>query len=63
MYGISSLMGKKCQIFTDNFALQGIALINRSLIKCVCNGSNLDARKDLAMAALLSGISLSNFEE
>lgn len=57
---IESYLGKKSQKLTDILALQGIELIGKSLIECVKNGNNLQARKDMSMAALLSGICLSN---
>ena len=45
---------------TDALALRGIALAARSLRRAVADGSDLDAREDMAMAALLSGIALTS---
>jgi alcohol dehydrogenase class IV len=45
---------------TDALALQGIPLAARSLRRAYADGRDLDAREDLAMAALLSGITLTN---
>lgn len=45
---------------TDALALEGITRAGRSLQMAFTDGSNLDAREDLAMAALLSGIALTN---
>ena len=57
---IESYLGKKSQEITDALALYAIGLVGKSLVKAVKEGKNLEARKDMAMAALLSGICLSN---
>jgi len=57
---IESYLGKKSQEITDALALHAIRLIGRSLVKAVKEGKNLEARKDMAMSALLSGLCLSN---
>jgi len=57
---IESYLGKKSQEITDALALYAIGLIGKSLVKAVKDGKNLEARKDMAMAALLSGLCLSN---
>jgi alcohol dehydrogenase class IV len=57
---IESFLGKKSQEITDALALHAIGLIGKSLVKAVKEGKNLEARKDMAMAALLSGLCLSN---
>jgi len=57
---IESYLGKKSQEITDALALHAIELIGKSLVKAVKDGKNLEARKDMAMAALLSGLCLSN---
>ncbi|MEN3190004.1 MAG: iron-containing alcohol dehydrogenase [Atribacterota bacterium] len=57
---IESYLGKKNQEITDVLALHAIGLIGKSLVKAVKDGKNLEARKDMAMAALLSGLCLSN---
>lgn len=45
---------------TDALALQGIPLAARSLRRAYADGGDLDAREEMAMAALLSGIALTN---
>ena len=57
---IESYLGKKSQEITDALALYAIGLIGKSLVKAVKDGKNLKARKNMAMAALLSGLCLSN---
>jgi alcohol dehydrogenase class IV len=57
---IESYLGKKSQEITDALALHAIGLIGKSLVKAVKEGGNLEAHKDMAMAALLSGLCLSN---
>jgi len=57
---IESYLGKKSQEITDALSLHAIGLIGKSLVKAVKEGKNLEARKDMAMAALLSGLCLSN---
>jgi len=57
---IESYLGKKSQEITDALALHSIGLIGKNLVKAVKDGKNLEARKNMAMAALLSGLCLSN---
>ena len=57
---IEPYLGKKSQEITDALALHAIELIGKSLVKATKEGNNLEARKDMAMAALLSGLCLSN---
>jgi alcohol dehydrogenase class IV len=57
---IESYLGKKSHEITDILALHAIGSIGKSLVKAVKEGKNLEARKDMAMAALLSGLCLSN---
>ena len=45
---------------TDALALQGISLAARSLGRAYRDGQDLEAREEMAMAALLSGITLTN---
>lgn len=44
----------------DPLALQGIELIGRSLRVAVAQGKNREARKDMALAAMLGGITISS---
>ena len=57
---IEAYLGKKSQEITDALALHAIGLIGKSLVKAVKEGKNLEARKDMAMGALFSGLCLSN---
>jgi alcohol dehydrogenase class IV len=57
---IESYLGKKSQEITDTLALHAIGLIGKNLVKAVKEGKNLEARKNMAIAALLSGLCLSN---
>ena len=45
---------------TDALALRGVALAGRSLRRAYADGADLDAREDMALAALLSGVCLTN---
>jgi alcohol dehydrogenase class IV len=45
---------------TDALALQGMTLASRSLLRAFRDGRDLSAREDMAMAALLSGMCLTN---
>jgi alcohol dehydrogenase class IV len=45
---------------TDALAVEGIELAGRALRRAYANGADLDAREDMAMAALFSGIALTN---
>ena len=45
---------------TDPLALRGVVLAARSLRRAVADGRDLDAREEMALAALFSGIALTN---
>jgi len=45
---------------TDALAMEGLRLAARSLLRAHADGADLDAREEMAMAALLSGIALTN---
>jgi alcohol dehydrogenase class IV len=45
---------------TDALALEGIQLAARSLARAYADGTNIDAREGMALAALFSGIALTN---
>ena len=47
-------------LMTDALALRGIPLAARALRRAYADGTDLDAREDMAMAALLSGMALTN---
>ncbi len=57
---IEAYLGKKSQEITDTLSLHAIELIGKSLVRAVKEGNNFEARKDMSMAALLSGLCLSN---
>ena len=57
---IESYTSTGAQPVTDALALQGVTLAARSLRRAYLDGSDLDAREDMAMAALLSGVCLTN---
>lgn len=57
---VEGYISKKSNPFTDPLALQGINLIGRSLFNAVQDGTDLQARTDMAMASLLGGICVSN---
>jgi alcohol dehydrogenase class IV len=57
---IESYTSIGAQPITDALAAEGIPRAARSLERAVRNGSDLPAREDMALAALLSGITLTN---
>ncbi len=57
---IESYTSNNANPMTDALALEGIRRAARSLKKAYTDGGDLDAREDMAMAALLSGICLAN---
>ena len=57
---IESYTSTGAQPITDALAAEGIPRAARSLERAVRNGSDLHAREDMALAALLSGITLTN---
>jgi alcohol dehydrogenase class IV len=57
---IESYVSSGANPMTDAVAAEGIRLAARSIRTAVADGSNLHAREAMAMAALLSGIALTN---
>jgi alcohol dehydrogenase class IV len=57
---IESYTSNRAQPITDALALQGIGLAARALPRVASDGDDLDARDDMALAALLSGLTLAN---
>lgn len=45
---------------TDGFCVEGLARVARSLRRAYRNGADLEARTDMSLAALLSGLALAN---
>ena len=59
-HAIESFTSNNANLLTDLFAKEAIVLIGRSLRTAVANGSNLQARYDMALGSLYAGISLAN---
>jgi alcohol dehydrogenase class IV len=57
---IESYTSNGANPITDALAIQGATLAAKSLRRAFADGSDLSARQDMAMAALLSGITLTN---
>jgi len=57
---VEGYLSSKATGITDSFALEGIRAVKRSLEQTVCDGSDIDARSDMAYATLLSGMVLTN---
>ncbi|MEJ1237016.1 iron-containing alcohol dehydrogenase [Chryseolinea sp. T2] len=57
---LESFLSTSANPVTDALALQGLTLISHSLLTAVRDGSNIQARSDMALAAYLSGITLVN---
>jgi alcohol dehydrogenase class IV len=57
---IESYTSKRAQPMTDGLALQGLSLAAWALPRVWENGQDLDAREGMALAALLSGMTLAN---
>ncbi len=57
---IEAYTSRGAQPITDALAWEGIGRAARALPRAVADGQDCDAREDMALAALLSGIALSN---
>jgi alcohol dehydrogenase class IV len=57
---IESYTSNRAQPITDALALQGIALAAPALTRAFADGGDIEARQAMALAALLSGMTLSN---
>jgi len=57
---IEPYVSKKSRPMSDALAIYGIPFIARSLARAVRDGSNVDARRDMALGSLLSGCALAN---
>ncbi len=57
---IEAYTSKKSQPLTDAWALLGVKKASKSLLTCYRNGQSLEARENMALASLLSGICLAN---
>ncbi len=57
---LEAYVSSRAQPMTDALCLAGIQHAVRSLEKCVTDGNDLDAREDMAIAAMFSGMALAN---
>ncbi len=57
---IEAYTSNKSQPLTDALALLGVEKASKSLLICFRNGLSLNAREDMALASLLSGVCLAN---
>jgi alcohol dehydrogenase class IV len=57
---IEPLVSNAANPLTDGICCEGLGRAARSLARAYCNGSDLAAREDMALAALLGGIALAN---
>jgi alcohol dehydrogenase class IV len=57
---LESYLSTGCNVISDALALEGLKRVSRSLLNAYSNGSDLEARTDMAMASYLSGITLAN---
>lgn len=57
---LESYLSDRTSLFTDSLAIEGLRCIITSLLKACVDGKNLKARTDMAYAAMISGITLSN---
>jgi alcohol dehydrogenase class IV len=57
---LESYLSDRTSLFTDSLAIEGLRCIKASLLKAYADGKNLEARTDMAYAAMISGITLTN---
>lgn len=57
---IEPYVSLRSNAMTDLFCVEGMRLAARSLVTAVRDGSDLEARTDMAMASLLGGLALAN---
>ena len=55
-----AFLSDKASAMTDALALEGLAAVNRALIRTCADGDDIKARSDMSFAALTSGICLAN---
>ncbi|HEX2920176.1 MAG TPA: iron-containing alcohol dehydrogenase [Bacteroidales bacterium] len=53
-------LSTKATPFTDALTYEGLKAVRQSLLKCVVDGSDIEARTGMSFAALTSGIGLAN---
>ncbi len=59
-HAVESYTSRKSQPLSDTFALSAIDRIFKNLLRCYENGSDVEARIQMSLAALEAGISFSN---
>ncbi len=57
-HAIEAYIGLNSQPFTDALALEAIALLAKYLPKAFCNGADLEAREQVAIAASMAGLAM-----
>lgn len=57
---IEAFVSTKAVRYTDSLAREGLISVKKALVKCYESGDNIEARSDMAFAALTSGICLTN---
>jgi len=57
---IEPYLSVKANPMTDQFCVEGIRRVARSLLRAWANGSDFEARRDMAWASLLGGMALAN---
>lgn len=57
---LESYVSTQSNPITDALAVEGLRLVRRSLLRCFSDGSNVEARAEMSLAAYLSGITLAN---
>jgi alcohol dehydrogenase class IV len=57
---IEACVSVRSNPITDGFCVQGVLLVARSLRRAFHYGQELEARRDMSLAALLSGLALAN---
>ena len=57
---IEAFLSRKANPLTDAFCREGLSRVGRSLRRAWRDGNDLDAREDMSLAALLSGMALAN---
>lgn len=59
-HAIEAFVSKKAQPLTDIVALEAIRLISENLRKAWSNGEDMEARSNMALAAMLAGLAINN---
>ena len=57
---IEPYVSVRANALTDGFCLEGLRCVRRSLRRAYHHGEDIDARRDMALASLMGGLSLAN---